>query len=442
MKILYSCVGDTDPTRNCRDGGVLHILRAYHPEKAILFLSKEMTEKENKYQRYSGPIAAVDPQCEVTLIKTDLTEAQKFDSLHPVVDEFYKVIETYPNEEILVNLSSGTPQMKMILAMLSLEYVNVKAIQVDSPERGSNRNAHPLNDDATVEEILATNLDNEPEEYINRCSEPKLRFIKYRQVAQELMKLTAAYSYKDAWELANSNKDILSPEVVALIHHAYKRSSLEYTEATKEIKNFKELKPFAISNADDPDVTKLREYLWIMQVRMKQDYRQDFFVKMSPFLYELLRFYVTKVLRIPLAQLTGSNRSNKLSLELAERNFPKYYNVLKKKLPRPLRDNQNLSYYLLELFLQTRKEVPDDMKNRLKFLRQVERNIRNRQAHEIEPLTEKMVREEASNKSTENIFNDISKVFYFVLQDIYSTKKELIYDQINEKLADMLKEQQ
>ena len=98
-----------------------------------------------------------------------------------------------------------------------------------------------------------------PEEYRNRCSEPKLRFIKYRQVARELEKLTQAYSYKDALELANKNRDIISTEVIALLQHAYKRSNLEIQEAADAIKGKKDLHEFAIPHdtADEVDAQLL-----------------------------------------------------------------------------------------------------------------------------------------------------------------------------------------
>lgn len=439
VRILYSGVGDTDPIRECRDGAILQIIRAYHPEKAVLFLSKDMTAKEEAYQRYTKPIEAVDPSCAIELIKTDIVNVHKIDSLYQMVDEFYRLIDRYPDDEFLINTSSGTPQMKMIMAMLAIEYEKATAIQVDSPQRGSNRNTHALNDDATVEEIIENNLDSDPEEYRNRCSEPKLRFIKYRQVARELEKLTQAYSYKDALELANKNRDIISTEVIALLQHAYKRSNLEIQEAADAIKGKKDLHEFAIPHDTDNEVTKLREYLGIMEIRMKQEYRQDFFVKMSPFLYELLKWYIVKRLHIPLEKFTGDKKSTKLNLGLIEENFPAYIKVLDREFGYA-KDRQEMSYYNLELFLQSRDEVPDDIKEKLRFLRDVERKIRNQQAHQIEPLTEKMVRNTVGD-STFNIFQDIRAVFTFALGEDRGAVKGLVYDKINEKIRELLKEE-
>ena len=44
MKILYSAIGTTDPIRGCYDGAMLHIIRHYKPDMAVLFISKEMVD--------------------------------------------------------------------------------------------------------------------------------------------------------------------------------------------------------------------------------------------------------------------------------------------------------------------------------------------------------------------------------------------------------------
>ena len=46
--ILFTCAGTTDPVRGGHDGGILHIMRHYRPEKVYLFLSKEMVDYEKK----------------------------------------------------------------------------------------------------------------------------------------------------------------------------------------------------------------------------------------------------------------------------------------------------------------------------------------------------------------------------------------------------------
>ena len=56
MKVLFSCLGTSDPVRGYRDGPLLHILRHYRPEKAVILLSDEARELDRK----GGRLAAVE----------------------------------------------------------------------------------------------------------------------------------------------------------------------------------------------------------------------------------------------------------------------------------------------------------------------------------------------------------------------------------------------
>ena len=44
MRILFTCMGTSDPVRGYRDGPMLHILRWYRPEKVWVFLTEEAAE--------------------------------------------------------------------------------------------------------------------------------------------------------------------------------------------------------------------------------------------------------------------------------------------------------------------------------------------------------------------------------------------------------------
>ena len=52
--ILFSPVGGTDPisNTNAMDGSMLHICRVYRPEKVILYMSKEVLDKQEQDDRY------------------------------------------------------------------------------------------------------------------------------------------------------------------------------------------------------------------------------------------------------------------------------------------------------------------------------------------------------------------------------------------------------
>lgn len=68
MRILFTPAGDTDPVRGYHDGAILHILRHYPTDKVILFLTKDMEEKEAAMQCYTRGIASVAPDVPVEIL--------------------------------------------------------------------------------------------------------------------------------------------------------------------------------------------------------------------------------------------------------------------------------------------------------------------------------------------------------------------------------------
>lgn len=60
-RILFSCLGTTDPVRGEHDGPMLHILRHYRPERAMLILTpeiRELAEKDGRFEKTRDWIAA------------------------------------------------------------------------------------------------------------------------------------------------------------------------------------------------------------------------------------------------------------------------------------------------------------------------------------------------------------------------------------------------
>ena len=127
QKIFFSCFGTTDPVRGMRDGGMLHILRFYRPEAVYLFLSREIAELDRADQRIEKTFAYLqenwDGYCpEVIRQETDISDPSDMDILlEPMQALFQRAATEHPEAEILINLSSGTPQMQVILAQLALD---------------------------------------------------------------------------------------------------------------------------------------------------------------------------------------------------------------------------------------------------------------------------------------------------------------------------------
>lgn len=210
MTILFTPAGDTDPVRGFRDGAILHILRHYpQVEKVILFLTKEMEEKENKDHVYTKGIASVRPGISVKLIPSGITAPHRFDNLTWIQDTFETVYHDpqYPEDtEWLLNISSGTPQMKTVMALLSLDYARTKVIQVDSPENQSNRQNHPEPKSVDLLEMIDDNEDQMDPTMPNRCSEPPLLLLKRHSLKKQLISLVSNYEYAGACSSLNFRK--------------------------------------------------------------------------------------------------------------------------------------------------------------------------------------------------------------------------------------------
>ena len=239
MRILYTPVGDTDPIRGCYDGAMLHIVRHYNPDVAILVLSKDMEKKEKSNNRFSKALKHVKADLDIRFVYTGLEEVHRIDKLQPFVDHFYETISEYSDAEILLNLSSGTPQMKLIMSYLSVEHDAVRGIQVDSPQRGSNRSEPAVNDDEDIEVVIENNFDDQ-EDSENRCHEPQMGYIKRNNIKQSLHTLISSYKYKEAISSYHSYKRTFEAgvvnDVLPILEHAQLRLGLDYEGALQKVR--------------------------------------------------------------------------------------------------------------------------------------------------------------------------------------------------------------
>ena len=123
-------------------------------------------------------------------------------------DEFSKIInECYSKEdEFILNLSSGTPQICAALFIINrLSGINVKAVQVASPQKGPNtEDKHDLSED--IDDLISLNEDS-TDQFVDRTLEDSAE-----KFSQDLMKKTirdfiTKYDYKASLELANQLPD-------------------------------------------------------------------------------------------------------------------------------------------------------------------------------------------------------------------------------------------
>ena len=206
MRVLISAVGDTDPFRNFHDGALIHIARKYRPEKVILIFSEHTAKKQGNIEKALFSIA---PNYEPELIIHDSiicdNEVHIFDVMF---QRFSDILQEYytKEDEFILNLSSATPQIKSALFVINrLSGINVKAVQVSSPEHASNENIGHDNDE-NIDELIEVNEDNKAN-FIDRTIEDNAE-----KFNQALLKKTARdfiekYDYKAALDILDQLSD-------------------------------------------------------------------------------------------------------------------------------------------------------------------------------------------------------------------------------------------
>ena len=206
MRVLISAVGDTDPFRNFHDGALIHIARKYRPEKVILIFSEHTAKKQGNIEKALFSIA---PDYKPELIIHDSiisdNEVHIFDVMF---QRFSDILQEYytKEDEFILNLSSATPQIKSALFVINrLNGINVKAVQVSSPEHASNENIGHDNDE-NIDELIEVNEDNKVN-FIDRTIEDNAE-----KFNQALLKKTARdfiekFDYKATLDILDQLSD-------------------------------------------------------------------------------------------------------------------------------------------------------------------------------------------------------------------------------------------
>lgn len=206
MRFLISAVGDTDPFRNFHDGALIHIARKYRPEKVILIFSEHTAKKQGNIEKALFSIAP-DYKPEVKTHDSIISDNEvhifdvMFQRFSDILQEYYT-----KEDEFILNLSSATPQIKSALFVINrLNGINVKAVQVSSPEHASNENIGHDNDE-NIDELIEVNEDNKVN-FIDRTIEDNAE-----KFNQALLKKTARdfiekFDYKAALDILNQLSD-------------------------------------------------------------------------------------------------------------------------------------------------------------------------------------------------------------------------------------------
>ena len=291
MKILFSPVGMTDPVSvekkgsevvAVHEGALLQILRHEKPDKVILYFSEETIGLEEVDHRYTGGIRLLEQDLgiafDVESIKhPELKDVHLFDGfLTEFRDILEKQREQYPDAEIIVNTSSGTPAMKSTLQILAAaSTLRLKPVQVATWKKTANN-------------ARVCDIQKEWEINADRCSDAENRVtvsehtnLLYEFNRKVLIKLIDEYDYHAADVLCRQLGPIIPRPFTQLLKAAFLRASAKFPEAQR---SFREC-----MNEDlMPETNKICEYYLLLCIKAQKQENADLLRMISPVFVEIL----------------------------------------------------------------------------------------------------------------------------------------------------------
>lgn len=446
--ILFSPLGNTDPIRDFHDGACLHIVRHYLNQglkRVVLFFTAEMEKKEDAYQPYTRAIKKIAPAVEIEKIYTGIKDAHLYDSFIKILPQnIYKLHENFPDEEILLNLSSGTPQIKNLLAIIAIETNWSRAVQVSSPAEASNLKVENVSDAEEFQIMLDDNLDDKPNAK-NRCLEPPLRVLRLYNDKNKILSLIAQYEYTAALTIAKQNPNI-PDEVNILLEHAALRLKLRTTDAKKFLPKYNGKNLFPFGGTQE----KLLEYLLTIQADREIGNLSSVLIKTVPFLYEILAEYVLRdehlkvkksceMCKVKNSPLQETNLE--LKRALLEKNNSELLDFLDKSFGNPYRDSF-LSEKILKFICAYAADLSAN--NIYKEITQKLKNIENRNVIDLRNQVAHIITDVDENKFfnvTGMSSNELVEYFFRMMILIYGEEIKIqrtLYRNINQWIQSAL----
>jgi CRISPR type III-A/MTUBE-associated protein Csm6 len=435
--ILFSPLGMSDPTRGCHDGAFIHICRFYKPKKVYLYMSAEVChfdELDNRYERYLNRLCEkLDFECEVEKMRyQELIDVHDFDAFYKTFLTFIEDIAAeYQGSQILINLSSGTPQMKSALyTVCSMSSHRLIPIQVSTPVGKSNRDISE-GEQYDVDLSWEYNLDNDDSSLINRCIVVKNENYNALIKREIIMKHIATYDYNAALAVAETIPEHLDQRALNLIKAGKHRLLLETIRAEMFARNAKyELISVIDRKNWSGETLAAFEYILILQIKGKRDELADFIRGISPVLTTMYEIYLKEKCKIDIKKYCiESGQKNNRVLKLSRRLLPPdLLSALDAKFSPRFKDSEPCASNLSCLISVKGKKKAALLANRL---RHIEEKARNIAAHEIVSVTDQWIKDK-TNYNSEEILQMLKDFFSYcvaVPQDAWNS-----YDQLNEQI--------
>lgn len=369
-------------------------------------------EKDNRYVESLHRLGEhINHKFEVVVIaREELIDAQKYDVFYMDFREIIRKIEKSmgPQDELFINMASGTPAMKSALLVLAtLAEYRFKAIQVSSPLKRQNSD-YENRKEYDIDEFWKLNEDNE-EEFENRAYEVEcLNLMKLLKIDM-IQKHIQAFDYTAAVSIASEIKEDISEEAFTLLSIANARVKLNRSEIDK-LNREKKYSIFPIASGNEQ---KLFEYALVLQIKVFKEEYADFIRGITPIVVDLLECILKNECGFKLEDLCVKNKhniwlwnENKLRRAGLMHIFDEEYKTKKEGFKFGI----VYSVHIAALIKYLSKD--SQLKELIDLIIYVEQKVRNVAAHEIVSVTDEWFKKN-TGKSAYEIMKVIKALFRF-----------------------------
>lgn len=447
-KVLFSTVGMTDPIKNDYDGPLLHIMRKYKPEKVYLFMTKRVCEIANEDDRYRKQIqllcAREDFACEVIERRyDDLDNPQEYDTFYPIFEKELNAIHlNNPGVQILINLSSGTPQMKSTCHLLALTApFPIIPLQVTTPNEKENYGSPNYDIQMTWDNNMDNHADLDTKNRTTQVEGENLRFIILREAAISNIK---SYNYLAALDIIKAVEAFVSPAAINLLQAAVYRKNMQLKDAEQGSR----LANYNLFPLNSGDAKELFEYLLLLGLQQKSGQLIDFVRGISPALSRLFEAFLKE----------KCNRKVKEDFCVKSYNDPNHWRLKRDRIAA--RDKELLAYYdakyetgfrdsdiacssllpMIEFDCRADGRNPNEaVIKKAQTMRAVEEKLRNPAAHNITAVKEEQF-VKLAGISSNKLLADMQWLFRLTYTRYFPPEGDLwnSYEVMNEKIIELL----
>lgn len=439
QKILFSPVGGTDPMSetNFHDGALLHISRHYKPDVIYLYMSKDILQRQDKDDRYRYCLQKLGEKLghvfEIFVIeRRELTQVQLFD---PIYSDFEAILDEITGkmdatDELLLNISSGTPAMKSALLVLAtMTDIPCQCIQVNTPTKAMNQQEHSeVYEPAERWELNPDNYKYKPgDENYNRTHPEKLISLKRLKYEEVIKEYVSHYNYHAALVLAHKMKAEYTVPYVDKLTLADARQQLDFSAVDILIKAQDAAIYGPIRRTES---RRVYEYMLALQAKVARAEYADFLRGLSPIFTDLFEGILLKQAHFDITKFT-SVRENMLQWDLEKLHTSEEFGaILDRSYHGEFYGGWIKTAHLVKLGEALIKDAA--ILRCITELRKVEESVRNIASHNMISVSDEWIKKKTGYTSNEIVFL-IREAFSYTSHNIKKSHWNS-YDEMNEDI--------